>query len=255
VALDVLEGTDATGIVTLGKHAHGSELELDDIGHLSGGNIDLDGVIDLGIRVGVTDGPAIVGNEDGDLLGGYVNLVHAAELVRGLLAVDAVEDEAALGVEKKTEAVSRLLEFKDIHETSRVVVVGADLAVDLDATLHADLLALLVVKSVLQAVAEDNADGKALTELVGTGGRAGSPNAGHLAEVPMPGGMEPLEVLLGTASPEIFSFSGRIRFVYEFNIRNTHSSVSFKVAQANKSFGSDNSTGPAKAPIRCKRSR
>lgn len=203
VALNVLEGTDAASVAALGEHDHGSELELEDVGHLAGGNVDLDGVVDLDVGVGVADGTSVVGDEDGDLLSGDEDLVDTAELVGGLLAVDAVEDEAALGVEEEAEAVAGLLELDDVHETGGVVEVGADLAVDLDAALHADLHALLAGQGVLEAVAKDDGDGEALAHLVGASGGAGSPNTGHLAEVPVTGRIEALEMLLGTASPEI----------------------------------------------------
>ena len=212
VALNVLEGTNAAGVAALGEHDHGSELELEDVGHLAGGNVDLDGVVDLDVGVGVADGASVVGDEDGDLLAGDEDLVDTAELVGGLLAVDAVEDEAALGVEEEAEAVAGLLELDDVHEAGGVVEVGADLAVDLDAALHADLHALLAGQGVLEAVAEDDGDGEALAHLVGASGGAGSPNTGHLAEVPVTGRIEALEMLLGTASP-VSCFSGGIRMI------------------------------------------
>ena len=213
VALNVLEGTDAAGVAALGEHDEAAELELEDVGHLAGGNVDLDGVVDLDVGVGVADGASVVGDEDGDLLAGDEDLVDAAELVGGLLAVDAVEDEAALGVEEEAEAVAGLLELDDVHEAGGVVEVGADLAVDLDAALHADLHALLAGQGVLEAVAEDDGDGEALTHLVRASGGAGSPNTGHLAEVPVTGRIEALEMLLGTASPVSLFFSGGIRMI------------------------------------------
>lgn len=218
VALDVLEGTDAAGVAALGEHDHGAELEGEDVGHLAGGDVDLDGVVDLDVGVGVADGPAVVGDADGNLLPGDEDLVDAAELVRGLLLVDPVEDEAALGVEEEAEAVSRLLELDDVHEAGGVVEVGPDLAVDLDAALHADLHALLAGQGVLEPVAEDDGDGEALAHLVGAGAGAGGPDAGHLAEVPVAGRIEALEMLLGTASPEYFvsCFSGGIRMIVLF---------------------------------------
>jgi hypothetical protein len=46
------------------------------------------------------------------------------------------------------------------------------LAIDLDEALHQDLLHLLAGKRVLETVTEDEHEGKALAELVGTGRRA-----------------------------------------------------------------------------------
>lgn len=60
------------------------------------------------------------------------------------------------------------------HESSGVGDVGADLAIDLDESLHADLLHLIPSQGVLEAVPQENDEGQALPQLVGTGGRTGS---------------------------------------------------------------------------------
>ena len=105
-------------------------------------------------------------------------------------------------VEEKAEAISGLLQLQDIHESSRVIVVSADLAVDLHASFHADLHALLVGQGVFQTVAEDDRHREALPHLVWTRGGLGGPNTPHLAQIPMLGGIEAFEVLLGSARPE-----------------------------------------------------
>lgn len=60
------------------------------------------------------------------------------------------------------------------HESSRVGDVSADLAVDLDEPLHADLLHLISSQGVLEAVPQEDDEGQALSQLVGTGGRTWS---------------------------------------------------------------------------------
>jgi len=192
VLLEVDKLSNTPGIVSLGDHNHGTHLETEDVRHLSGGNGDLDGIVDLNIRVGVTKGASIVGDSNRDLLGGDVNLLDTAELVLGLFLLDAVEDETSLGVVEETETISRLLELNSVHESSGVVHVSTDLSVNLDATLHADLLALLSGEGVLKTLTKDDGNGKTFTLLVGTGGGLGSPDSAHLAEVPMPGGIETL---------------------------------------------------------------
>ena len=199
VFLEVDKLSDTPGVVSLGDHNHGSHFETEDIRHLSGGDGDLDGVVHLDIRVGVTKGASIVGDSDRDLLGGDVDLLDTAELVLGLILLDTVENETSLGVVEKTEAVSRLLKLNNVHESSGVVVVCVDLSVNLDATLHADLLALLAGEGILETLAKDDGNRKTFTLLVGTGRGFGSPDSAHLAEVPMPGGIETLEVLLRSA--------------------------------------------------------
>lgn len=60
------------------------------------------------------------------------------------------------------------------HESSGVGDIGADLAIDLDESLHADLLHLIPSQGVLEAVPQENDEGQALPQLVGTSGRTGS---------------------------------------------------------------------------------
>lgn len=56
------------------------------------------------------------------------------------------------------------------HKSSRVGDVGADLAIDLDEPLHADLLDLVSGQRVLEPVPQEDDEGQALPQLVGTGG-------------------------------------------------------------------------------------
>jgi len=149
VLLQVDKLSNTPAVVSLGNHDHGTHLELVDVRHLSGGDVDFDSVVDLDIRVGVTKSASIVSDGNGDLLGGDVNLLDTAELELGLVLLDTVEDEASLGVVEETETISRLLELNGVHESSGVVLVGTDLSVNLDTTLHADLLALLSGEGVL----------------------------------------------------------------------------------------------------------
>lgn len=60
------------------------------------------------------------------------------------------------------------------HESSRVGDVGADLAIDLDEPLHADLLHLISSQGILEAIPQEDDEGQALPQLVGTGGRTRS---------------------------------------------------------------------------------
>ena len=187
VLFEVHELPHASGVVTLGDHDHGADLELVSVGHLPCGEGDLDGVVDLDVGIGVTDGASVVRDGHGHLAGGHVYLLDAAELVGCLVLLEAVEDESALGVVEEAEAIAALVELDDVHESRGVVEVGPDLAVDLHAPLHAYLLALLPGEGVLETLAQDDADGKALAGLVRAGGGLGSPYPAHLAEVPVAG--------------------------------------------------------------------
>ena len=59
----------------------------------------------------------------------------------------------------------------DIHGIGRVRRKRSHLAVDLDQTLHEDLLDFLLCQRILEAIAEDQDQRQALTELVRTSGR------------------------------------------------------------------------------------
>ena len=92
----------------------------------------------------------IVRNQEWDPALAELHTLDLAQLVFGLLSLDAVDGETALGVVDQAEVLASLLDADDVHETGRVVDVGADLAVDLDQALHHDRLGLTAVKGVLQ---------------------------------------------------------------------------------------------------------
>jgi len=198
--LEVNKLTNTSSIVSLGHHYHGTHLELENIRHLAGGDIHLNGVVDLDIRVRVTKGASVVGDSNRDLLRRDVDLLDAAQLVLGLGLINTVKNETSLGIIKETEAIARLLELNGVHESSRVVEISPDLSVNLDATFHADLLALLSGQGVLKTLTKDNGNGEALALLVGTGRGLGCPDTGHLGHVPMARRIKALEVLLRTAN-------------------------------------------------------
>lgn len=55
VALTVGNDTDTTHVTTTGGHGDNTSVELDEVGDLASGNVDLHGVVDLDGGVGVTD--------------------------------------------------------------------------------------------------------------------------------------------------------------------------------------------------------
>lgn len=162
----------------------------------------------------------IVRNQEWDPALAKLDTLDLAELELSLLGLDAVDGEAALGVVDETEVLAGLLERDDVHETSGEGGVGADLAVDLDQTLHHDGLDLTTVESVLQTirelvpvirntsdteyasgvqivpVADEDNQGQAVTELVRTGGGLGRIGAGHFVQQPVRGRAKALLVLL-----------------------------------------------------------
>ena len=55
VTLTVSDDTNTSHVTTTSDHSNDTGIELDEVGDLAGGEIDLDGVVDLDLGVGVTD--------------------------------------------------------------------------------------------------------------------------------------------------------------------------------------------------------
>ncbi|KAL8413650.1 hypothetical protein RB594_005060 [Gaeumannomyces avenae] len=113
VALTVGDDTDTTHVATAGDHGHGASVELDEVGDLASGKIDLDGVVDLDQG---NSRPGIMRNQEWDSAAAQLDTLDLAELVLGLLGLDAVDGEAALGVVDETEVLAGLLDRDDVHE-------------------------------------------------------------------------------------------------------------------------------------------
>jgi len=144
---------------------------------LTSRQIDLDGVVDADGRVRVADPThklsvyrsfnqilaqrlidgihlraCVMRNQEWDAALAQLHSLDLAELVLCLLAGDAVDGEAALGVVDEAEVLAGLLDANNVHEAGRVGRVSTDLAVDLDQALHDDLLDLAAIEGVLQTV-------------------------------------------------------------------------------------------------------
>jgi hypothetical protein len=168
VTFTVDDDTNTTHVTSSSNHADVTNFELDEVGDLGGLNIITDGVVSLDQRIGVTDGATIVGDNVRDTLSTELDLANLAKLVLGLLLSDAVDGETTLNIIDETELLTSLLNGDDVHESSGVSAVSADLAIDLDETLHKDVLDFLTVQGILQTVTQEDDEGKALAGLVGT---------------------------------------------------------------------------------------
>lgn len=142
----------------------------------------------------------IMRNQEWDTATAQLDTLDLAELVLGLLGLDAVDREAALGVVDEAEVLAGLLDGDDVHETGRVGGVGADLAINLDQALHQDRLDLAAIEGVLEAVADEDDEGQAVASLVRTSGGLGGVGAGQLVQQPVLGRAQALLVLLSCSS-------------------------------------------------------
>eukprot|EP01084_Bolivina_argentea_P253310 425453_1 len=197
MALDVDDLSDAATVSSSGDHHDLAGADLDDVGDLAVLGAEDDGVGAGDLGVGVADAATVVGGDHGDTAGGGEDVGDLAELDLGLGLADLDEGEASLDVVQETEAVTGLGELDDVLEASGVLDVGARAGVDEAEALTEDHVGLVGVEGVLQTVAEDDQEGKALTDLVGSGGRAGSEDSVELAQHPVLGGEQALKMLLG----------------------------------------------------------
>ena len=210
VAITTDDHTHTTNVVTLRDEAQVAHLELDVANDLVRLDVHLHGVVHLHGGVGEADRAGVVRHNEGNLLGGQLALHHLAQLELGLGLVDAVEHEASLHIIEQTEAVRAVLKGDHIypshpnasqtHETGGEGGVRAHLAIDLHQALHADHLHFVIRQSVLQTVADDQQQRQALSLLVGTAARLGSPHTTHLVQHPVLRSVQTLHMLLRTTS-------------------------------------------------------
>jgi hypothetical protein len=80
VAVTVHKRAHAAGVTTLGHHAHVASLELEVVQHLAGGQVNLDGVMDLDVWVSVADGAPVVRHNVWHSLGRQRLLHNTAQL-------------------------------------------------------------------------------------------------------------------------------------------------------------------------------
>jgi len=108
-----------------------------------------------------------------------------AQLVLGLLSLDAVDSETSLGVVDQTEVLASLVDGDDILETSWVSGISSDLSVDLDQALHDNSLDLACVEGILEAVTDKDNERQAVAELVRTSRWTRSVGTGQFVQEPV----------------------------------------------------------------------
>lgn len=95
VALTMSDDTDTTHVTTTSDHSNGTSVELDGVGDLASGEIDLDGVVDLNQRVRVAN--AVV--EDITLAIGLEGKTHTSHRGSKLsTGVDSTTHDESLAV-------------------------------------------------------------------------------------------------------------------------------------------------------------
>lgn len=203
VTFALSDDTNTTDVTTSSDHGEVSSVELDEVGDLAGVDIKNDSVVDLDMGIGVTESAAIVGVDERNSLGSDGDLGDLAQLVVSLLRGDAVADETTLGVVEETEGLVGLLDVDNIHESSGEAHLSADLSIDLDQALLADLAGLGVREGVLQTVAKEEDKRKGLAELVGSGSGARSEDTSKLVQHPVMRGSKALQMMLRSTCHDV----------------------------------------------------
>jgi len=177
-----------------------ADLELEEADRAHGLEVNLDCVEDLGVRVRVAHGLAVVGDNVWHAAGAEAGLDDLAELELGLFLGDGDRGVAALDVVQHAVVLVCGRDGDGVHEAGREGQVRAGTAVDLHEAVLEDHHGLLVRQRVLEALAEQDDQRQTVTQLVWAGGWTRRESAGQFVKHPMLGGIEPLKVLLRTAS-------------------------------------------------------
>lgn len=149
-------------VVSLGDHGSLAGLELQYSSDLASLQIEFDGVADFGLWVWISDGASVVCDDVGNVLGAERLSLHSAQLEASLLRSHAVQHEATLVVVQQTKHVPGLGHADQVHEARGEAWIGPGHAVHSHLLLHADHLRLLACQRVLQAVAQNQYQWKAL---------------------------------------------------------------------------------------------
>jgi hypothetical protein len=157
----------------------------------------LDGVVELDVRVGESDGSAVVSDDVGHLLFAEALANHLAQLEASLVGIDLVGNEAALDVVENSKMFICFVDGNHVHLAQGEAVVTTHFAVNLDKALLVlhDFASLVSAGGVLQALLQEDVQGNALSQLVGTGRGASSVDASEFAKVPLLGSSHSLNDL------------------------------------------------------------
>jgi len=161
-----LDGTNSTDVLTADDHTDVTGIEFNPVGDFSGSDVDFYGVTDHNVWVGVTDGAAVVGGEEWNVVLSQDDVLYSAEFVRSFFSSDSVNDVASFGIKYQSEVFVGLIESDNIHETGWVFDIGSYFTIDFNHLAHHDFLAFASSKSILQTVSDENGQRQALTEFV-----------------------------------------------------------------------------------------
>jgi len=168
VLLLVYDNTNPSHVTTTSNHDEVASIKFDEVNDFVLLEVELHSVVDLDEGVRVTDSSAVVGDDMRNTTSSNSNTANFEELVGGLLRSNAMDSESALDVVEESEMFTGFLNGDDIHVSSRVGLISANLSVDFDEALLHDGGNFTASKSILQPVTKEDGEGKGFAELVGT---------------------------------------------------------------------------------------
>jgi len=135
VLLSVNDGANPAHVTSTGDHDEVASIKLDKVDNLVLLQVESDSVVDPDGRIRITNCSAIVCDDVGDTTGTESGLANLEELVSSFFRLDSVDRETALDVVQETVVFARFFNRNNIHESSGVGLVSANLIVDFDETL------------------------------------------------------------------------------------------------------------------------
>ena len=131
--LHVKNGPDSADVVTGSDVGEVTGLVLVEFSNLVLLQVELDGISLGDLGIGEADGPGVVGDDIGFLVGTHNASLDLEQLELGLSLFQLDEREPALDVIEQSEALIGLGECDDVEDTDWELDVTSDPVVDLDA--------------------------------------------------------------------------------------------------------------------------
>lgn len=204
MSLSVGDHTNSSQVSTSSHHTQVTGVKLDEVSYFACLQINLNGVIHLDEGIRVANSSSIMGHQMWDSFCAHKDLSHFAQFILGLLRCDTMNSKAALGVIDQAEVLSSFVNADHIHKSSRVGYVSPNFAINLNETLHADLLDFIASQGILKSVPQENDQRQTFPQLVRASGRTRSKHAGQFIQHPMFWSGNTLQMFLGTTSPLSF---------------------------------------------------
>jgi len=150
MSFPVHDGSHTTSVTSASDHAHVARLELDGVDYFAGCDIQTNGVVNLNHGVRVSESPTVARVQIRDIFGSSLDSTDAAELILGLLVGYSMysepkennfrkflnsnnvnSDKPSFHVKDQPKVFVGLVDLDDIHKSSGIFGVSADLAVNL----------------------------------------------------------------------------------------------------------------------------